>query len=222
MTDYGVWTGELEIRASGRMLRGSMAYGQTATVANRGRVRKERLGPNAFGWQIREFQKLQQEMGAMVQATVDRARLELLQEQLERRNVHVLAGHSYDRPLGDLRRGTARVTSTDEALEFEVDLPDEQDQPTWMRDTVKAVLTNRAGGISPGFYIPPKDVVSNAEELIPEAGNPGVMIRLVNQGVMPEVSVVTRPVYVSEVDVRAEEWDAPTGHHEGRKVFLWL
>ena len=201
MMEFGYFTGELEIRQSGGhgILSGRMAYGLTATVSNRERVRKERLGPDAMGWQIHEFAKLQTEMQTMLSSTVDKARQLILEQEMERRNVHVLAGHSFDRPMGDLKHGTARITSDADSLAFEVDLPDPEDMPTYMADVVKEVRTQRAGGISPGFYMPPRDVVVGAEELIPEVGNPGVMIRMVHTAVMPELSIVTRPVYPSTV-----------------------
>ena len=53
--------GELEIRARGdrRTLAGMFPYNRQATVRDRGRVRKERIGARAFGWQIERFQELQ-------------------------------------------------------------------------------------------------------------------------------------------------------------------
>ena len=100
------------------------------------------------------------------------ARIQMLSEMLERRNVNILAGHSFDAPLGDMKRGSARVTSTDESLDFEVDLPAEADRPVYMQDLVKNVKTGRAGGVSPGFYIPPRSAVAKAESFAPEPGNP--------------------------------------------------
>ena len=208
MVEFPVFDGSLEVRAKGggRVLAGVFPYGRQATVRDRGRVRKERIGPDAFGWQIERFNGLQAELARAMQGTVDRARLELLEEQLERANVHVLSGHSFDRPLGDLRRGTARVTSNAESLAFEVDLPATSEMPTYMSDVVKQVQTGRAGGVSPGFRVPPKNVVPNAERLDPEPGNPGVAIRTITQAVLYEVSVVARPAYGSTVvDVRAED-----------------
>ena len=146
----------LELRQDGgaSVLRGSFPYGPTATVMSQGRRRKERIGPDAFGWQMREFAKVQAEMTANIGRTIDRARREILEEQLERRNVHILAGHDFNKPLGDMARGTARVTSNNESLDFEVDLPDESDMPVYMLDVVKMIRTKRAGGLSPGFSIP--------------------------------------------------------------------
>ena len=154
MEQRAVYEGSLELRQSGRRLAGSFPYSQKsgdrmATVMNRGRVRKERIAPDAFGWQIREFEKLQGELAATIESAVDEARVQLLRQELERRNIHVLAGHSYDRPMGDMLRGGAAVTSTREALSFEVELPAEADQPSYMRDTVAMVRAGLIGGISP-------------------------------------------------------------------------
>ena len=151
------------------------------------------------------------------------ARLEILEEQLERRNVHILSGHDYSKPLGDMKRGTARVTSNAESLDFEVDLPDEADMPTYMLDAVKQVRTGRAGGLSPGFFVPPRDVVANAERLIPEPGNPSVSIREVLQAIMPEMSIVSRPAYGSTtVDLRAEDMEELATVWTPRSSLQWL
>ncbi len=206
---YLILDGELEIRARGssRILSGKFPYGKTATVRDRGRVRKERINSRAFGWQVRRFQELQKELARVIEEGIEKAQREIIEEQLERANVHVLSGHSFDKPLGDMLRKTARVADGDDALSFEVDLPDEKDMPSYMADVVKEIRTGRAGGVSPGFRIPPRNVVQNAEELIDEVGNPGVKIRVVKQAVLHEISIVSRPAYGStEIDLRA---DAP-------------
>ena len=202
---------ELEVRARGGgpgSLFGRFAYSAgpgrgMATVADRGKVRKERIAGDAFGWQMREFSKLQKEMGLVIEDAVDEARLEVLRQELERRNVHVLAGHSYDKPIGSLKSG-AKIISTKEAVEFEVDLPAEADQPSYMRDTVRMIRAGLAGGVSPGFRVPPATAVKNAETFEPEPGNPAVRVRVINQAVLHELSIVTRPAYSeTDVDVRA-------------------
>ena len=45
-----------------------------------------------------------------------------------------------------------------------------------------------AGGVSPGFRVPPASVVANAEAFEPEPGNPGVQVRVINQAVLHELS----------------------------------
>ena len=222
MEQRAVYEGELELRQSGRRLAGRFPYSQgtgdrQATVMNRGRVRKERIAPDAFGWQIREFGKLQQELAATIESAVDEARVQLLRQELERRNIHVLAGHSYDRPMGDMLRGGARVTSTREAVEFEVDLPGEGDQPGYMKDVVAMVRAGLIGGISPGFRVPPRAVVPDGERLEPEPGNAAVQVRVIENAVLSELSIVVRPAYSdTDVDVRALEIVAQ------RRPRVWL
>ena len=191
-----IFEGELEIRArgGGRSLSGSFPYGRLATVRDRGRVRKERFKSRAFGWQIREFEKLQGELNeAIAEAFEDAQRISALREQVERRNVNLLSGHDFNRPMASLRAGTLKLTDADDALRFEADLPPESRQPTWMRDTLLSVEGGLAGGVSPGFRVPPASAVFNAEELIPEPGNEAVQIRQINQAVLYELSIVSRP-----------------------------
>ena len=222
MEHRAVYEGELELRQSGRRLAGSFPYSQRsgdrmATVMNRGRVRKERIAPDAFGWQIREFGKLQGELAATISDSLDEARVQLLRQELERRNIHVLAGHSYDRPMGDMLRSGARVTSTREAVEFEIELPPDSDQPSYMRDAVAMIRSGLIGGISPGFRVPPKAVVPNGERLEPEPGNPAVQVRVIENAVLSELSIVTRPAYSeTDIDVRALEALTP------RRLRVWL
>ena len=210
MTEFPIFDAELEIRARGGgsgSLFGKFAYSQgpgrgLATISDRGKIRKERIAGDAFGWQMREFEKLMQEMGDVVKSGVE-ARLEVLRQEIERRNVHVLAGHSYDKPIGSLKSG-AKIISTKDAVEFEVDLPAEADRPSYMRDTVAMIRAGLAGGVSPGFRVPPKSAVADAETFEPEPGNPAVQVRVIRAAVLHELSIVTRPAYTeTEIDVRA-------------------
>ena len=69
-------------------------------------------------------------------------------------------------------------------------------------------------GISPGFQVP---AGKGGERLVPEPGNPGVMIREITDAVVFEYSLVARPAYVStEVDARADDPAEP------RRRRLWL
>ena len=218
--EHLILDGQLEIRARGdtRVLSGRFPYNRTATVRSSGKIRKERIAGRAFGWQIREFEKLQGELAQAIKEGVDQARREIIEEQLERRNVHILSGHEYSKPLGDMKRGTARIVDGDDAIRFEVDLPDERDMPTYMLDTIKEIRTGRAGGLSPGFRIPPKNIIPDAEELVDEIGNPGVQIRVVKQAVLYEMSIVTRPAYGStDLDIRAVYGSGTTN---SRRVWL--
>ena len=217
-----VYPVELELRDDGRRLTGRFPYSQgpgdrMATVANRGRTRKERISGDAFGWQIRKFAELQKQYSQVAQDAIDTAQARALAQELERRNVHILSGHDFDRPLGSMAQG-AEIESTREAVTFTVTLPPVADQPAYMVDAVKMVRSGMIRGISPGFYIPPATVVRNAERLEPEPGNADVLVRVVENAILPEMSLVTRPAYSDTgIDVRAGDFGTP---ERTRRVWL--
>ena len=229
----GVYPVELETRQRDgrRILSGVFPYNSPAVVADRGRRRKELFRSDAngspFSWQLREFALLQTELsdlvGASVQAVVAAARADPLADletrqmetpaivakraELAARNVDLLSGHSFDKPLASLLAGSLELTDGRDGLRFEATLPPDGDMPSWMVDTVRAVDGGLARGVSPGFRMPPPSVVPRAETEEPEPGNPGVTIRVIRQALLPELSIVTRPAYVgSSVELRA---DAP-------------
>ena len=174
--ERGFYPANLEVRQGGRSVRGSFPYGRLATLSSRGSVRKERFSPNAFDFAIDDPE----------------------------REINLLVGHDYGQPLASKLEGTLELADTRAAVVFEAFLPLESEQPTWMRDAVLSINSGLFRGLSPGFQIPPVTAVRNAEELLPEPGNPGVMIRQVNKAVLFEFSVVTRPAYPdTEVAVRS-------------------
>ncbi len=224
--EYPVLDGSLEIRARGdgkRVLSGSFPLGRTATVRSSGRVRKERFargrGGASVSWQVRKFQELQEELSRTISATIDQTRKEMLIEQLEdaleKRNTHLLVGHSYDKAIADMRAGNLTLTFSDDAVAFAADLPDEEAMPSWIRDAVLAVEGGQLRGVSPGFQVPSK----GAEKLIPEPGNTeGVMIREILDSVVYEYSLVSRPAY-SGTSVSAREDDPLI---KPRRSRMWL
>ncbi len=154
-----------------------------------------------MSWQVREFQKLMVEYAKIAEEAVDRARLELLEDALERRNTHLLVGHSYDRAVADMRTGNLTVKHTRAAVELEAELPPAGEMPSWVRDAVLAVKGGQLRGISPGFQVP---AGKGGERLVPEPGNPSVMIREITDAVVFEYSLVARPAYSgTDVDARA-------------------
>ncbi len=153
-------------------------------------------------WQVREFRKLMDEYSKLMEETADQVRRELLEDALERRNTHLLIGHSYDKAIADMRSGTLAVTHTRATVELEAELPADEDMPSWVRDAVLAVKGGQLRGISPGFQVPAK----GGERLVPEDGNPGVMVREITDAVVFEYSLVARPAYSgTDVDARARD-----------------
>ena len=175
-----VWPVELELRQEGREIAGRFPYRSLATIAATGRTRKERFEPRAFAFAVQD-------------AT---------------REIHLLAGHSYDRPLARKGNGSLVLEDSDDALTFRATLPVEAEQPTYMQDALKEMRAGLVGGVSPGFQVPPASAVAGAEGLEPEAGNPGVFVRVIRAAVLFELSLVTRPAYPdTALDLRH---DAPT------------
>ena len=134
-------------------------------MSDRGKVRKERFDPEAFRFAVEDAE----------------------------REVHLLRGHSFDQTPCQQRAGTLRLQDGPEALEFEADLPAPEARPSWVQDTVLAVEARLIRGISPGFRVPPRAVVPDAERIVPEPGNPDVAIRVIRQAVLFELSLVSRP-----------------------------
>ena len=220
MSDAIIFDGAFEVRArgAGRVLSGKFPYNKTATVKSSGRTRKERFKSGSMSWQVREFEKLYDELGTVMQSSIDEARRQILVEHLEdaieKRNTFLLVGHSYDRTIADMRSGTLAVKHTRDAVELEAQLPADDEMPSWVRDAVLAVKGKQLRGISPGFQ-----VARGGEKLIKEDPSAGdSMIRVIDDAVVFEYSLVARPAYAgTDVDARA---DSPIVSSRRRRIWL--
>ena len=173
--------GNLEVRQFGgaRQLVGSFPYGQLATRADRGRVRKETFAPRAFEFAI---------------------------DTEPTRKIDLLVGHDFGKPVASRQAGSLAISDSESAVTFTATLPD--DPPTWVLDMEKSIRAGTMTGVSPGFRVPPLSKVPRAEELIPEPGNPAVSIRVVRAAVLREMSVVTNSMYEGAVvELRSEFFD---------------
>ena len=232
-----IWAGELEVRQDqdGLFLAGTFPYNALAVVNDRGTVRKERFAPGAFEFPVTRFLEIQRLLQAAfagdagpVEASLAQTAarqdapletpVQALQRELASLDTNLLYGHDFNRPLASRLAGTLTLQSDDAALRFEATLPPAARQPSWMVDAVMGVRSGLVTGISPRFRVPPASVVPNGEELLPEPGNPGVMIRQINQALLPELSLVTRPAYKSTtLELRADTLPPPPS-----EATLWL
>lgn len=189
----GFWEAQLEVRQEGSgppELAGAFPYNDTAVIADRGRVRKERFAPGAFRHSILAATAQEAIGGGIQQGLAD---------------ISLLYGHNFSRPIAGVRAGSLQLRDTRAGVEFVATLPVETQQPSWVRDALLAVRAGLIGGISPGFRVPPAAAVANATDLVPERGNPDVMIRLIRAAILYELSLVTRPAYRgSAINLRAE------------------
>ncbi|NRP45543.1 hypothetical protein XMV225_002725 [Aliiroseovarius sp. xm-v-225] len=174
----------LELRAAGdgsRRLRGRFPYGKRAVLSDGGRTgkpRKEVIQPKAFAYRV------------------DRPEEE----------IHLLIGHSFDRPLASKQAGTLILSDNDDALTFEAIITQEVQQTTWAQDFFNAYAAGLIRGISPGFRIPPKRAVPDADTVEEEDPAEGIaIIRNIWAALLYELSFVTRPAY-DETEVEERNW----------------
>ena len=188
-----------EVRQDGDGLVGVFVYDKDAIISDRSDtegteqrqgpgVRKQRVMPGAFRFAIDDPE----------------------------REINLLMGRDYDRPLGSKQSGTLQLNDTPEALRFSVEtLPN----TSYVSD-LRAMLSARAAefSVAPLFRIPPLSTVPGATSIIPEPGNPGVMIELVNEAVLTGLAIVTRRRWPgSEVSRRSEDQD-----ESPRRRRIWL
>lgn len=191
METRAIWEGAgLEVRREkgGRpRIGGRFPYGALAVMADRGKVRKERILKGAFDFTLAD----------------------------DALDVNLLVGHSFDRPLASRSAGTLTFTDTDDALTFDASIDPGLEDVTHVRDALALLSSGLVRGISPGFRVPSAEAVPGAERLDPEPGNAGVFIRTILKLVLYELSLVTRPAYpTSEAELRAmREAAHPVRHH---------
>ena len=191
--------GSLELRqeGDGLELSGRFPYGERATVSDRGRVRKEEFQPRAFQFAI---------------------------ERDTARSIDLLVGHDFNRPLANRAAGSLDIRDSAEAVTFTARLPRaDADQPSWVRDAVLSIRSGLMVGLSPGFRVPPRSAVPNAEGVVPEGPqNPGVFVRSIRAAVLREFSIVSNPQYPgASVELRSEDlWTPETPANED--VLRWL
>lgn len=165
---------DLEIRDEGdgsRRLSASFPYNSNAVIdagGNGRRPRKGRFAPGAFSFAIND----------------------------PGRDVHLLVGHSFDKPLASKNAGTLAFRDSDKALALEATITAELQEASWWRDFAAAYAAGLIGGISPGFRIAPSDIVPGAEKTEDESPSQGkALIRTIFATILFEMSLVTRPAY---------------------------
>ncbi|WP_305097480.1 HK97 family phage prohead protease [Croceibacterium aestuarii] len=178
-----VFDAGLELRAVGdgtRRLSGRFPYKKRAVIDSGGngrRPKKEQFASKAFSFAVED----------------------------ETRDIHLLIGHSFDRPLASRKAGTLALRDGDDALAFEAVLTQDIQRTSWAQDFMAAYAAGLIGGISPGFRVAPPEAVTKPEETTDEPPAKGnALIRTIFAAVLFELSMVTRPAYLeTEADLRA-------------------
>ena len=164
-----IWPGALELRPEGGRPRivGRFPYRSRATIRDRGPVRKEQVEPGAFSFTLNDPDA----------------------------DVHLLVGHDFGKPLASRQAGTLTLEDRKGFLEFVATIPEGAERATHVTDALAMLGAGLVKGVSPGFRVPPRDVVPDAEELVEEEGNPGVFVRVLRHLRLYELSLVTLAAY---------------------------
>lgn len=118
-------------------------------------------------------------------------------DRIERgEEIHLLAGHDFNRPLASRAAGTLTVTDSDNELTIEADI---DSGTSWARDFLSAHGTGLIRGLSPGFR------VAKGGERIERRG--AGILRTIAAAELFEISAVTRPAY-PEAQIEARNWQA--------------
>jgi HK97 family phage prohead protease len=200
---WGGGGGGLELRAAGdgaQQLSGSFPYGTPAVLSDGGRAgapRKEIIAPGAFAWRVNQPDE----------------------------DIHLLVGHSYDKPLASKASGTLKLRDTSKALIFQALITPEIAATSWGADFLAALAAGLITGISPGFRLPPERRVAEAEKVEEEAYDPkrgmfGAIIRTVLAALLFELSAVTRPAY-PEAQIEARSWSPTSASPLMRPSYRW-
>lgn len=195
----------LELRRQGDgsvTVQGRFPYNVTATLSDggrNGRPQKERIARGAFNYAIED----------------------------QDRDIHFLAGHSFDKPLASKRSGTLSFNDTGDALLIAATITPAILRAQYAQDAVAQVESGLAVGLSPGFRLPPERAVPRSqaetfedEDMNPDAGMHGARIRTIREAILIEMSLVTRPAYEEAGVELKRSIEAPhAGLH--RALYRW-
>ena len=177
VVDSGAWTSARveareEVRAEGDGLTGAFLYNENAIISDRaamlelrarGGAVKQRIMPGAFRFALND----------------------------DTREIQLLLGRDYSRPLASRQAGSLELTDGPDALRFRVDrLP----ETTYVADFRAQQEAGAAVfGVAPMFRIPPSDVVPDALVYAPEpAADGGAIIETVHEAVLTALAIVSR------------------------------
>lgn len=110
-------------------------------------------------------------------------------------DIHLLAGHDYEKPLASRAAGTLTLIETDEAVTLEARIAG---GTSWATDFLAAHRAGLIRGLSPGFRVQP------GGERIESRGTG--LLRTITRAAVFEFSAVTVPAYpLAQIEARAWE-----------------
>lgn len=118
-------------------------------------------------------------------------------------DIHLLAGHDFNKPLASRAAGNLSLRDGDEALTIEAEI---DGGTSWARDFLAAHGQGLIRGLSPGFR------VDQGGERIERRG--AGVLRTITRAALFEISAVTRPAYPA-AQIEARAWES----HQDRQPY---
>ncbi|OLS50591.1 HK97 family phage prohead protease [Rhodovulum sulfidophilum] len=133
-------------------------------------------------------------------------------DRIERgEDIHLLAGHDYNRPLASRASGSLTLRDSDEGVELVAEI---DPGTSWARDFLAAHAAGLIRGLSPGFRVQP------GGERIERRG--AGLTRTVYAAAVFEFSAVTRPAYpAAQIEARAWAPGEPTDARLSHVLNRW-
>jgi uncharacterized protein len=195
----GAPLGALEVRRNTNgetALRGRFPFNSRATLSDGGRTgrpRKEEFAETAFDFSIESPEQ----------------------------DIALLVGHSFDKILASKLNGSLTFEKDAGALILNAIIPAMVAETTHGRDALALLSSGLAVGLSPGFRIPPKQTVEDAEEIFEEDPAEGrAIIRRIKEAILFEFSIVTRPAY-KDATVEQRNWQLPQSELKYHPATRW-
>ena len=140
------WTGGRSIYGKFGLSPGN--FRRMATTKNRGKRRKEMIMKKAFSWSLKEVARLKTDLDRLLQSKASIQAIEDATQELAKRDIHILYGHSFDKTLGSVVGGGVLIEEIfdddeDPYLSFEAELPENEN--TWPSPRRRHGEANRNG-----------------------------------------------------------------------------
>ena len=224
VVDAGAYRGQVEVRARGRGVFGRIDYGKDRVVSNRGRVRKQRITPAAFSYNMDRWNSLQLEMNAAIERGVEQGVRDAIQDRVDLApDITLLAGVKYDDAIASMKAKSVTFTDTSSALEFEA--PDITGTEAGRQLLTRIESGQLRMGVTPIFALPPEDAIDGpVVTLEAEPDNPEVFVEVIHAALLTAVAITNRAPLGNPglIEVRHDLVEQDEPPPPPRRMLTWL
>ena len=224
LVDRGAYPQPVEVRRDGRGVRGSFSYNRDRVISNRGRVRKQRVSPGAFTYNMDRWNSLQLEMNAAIERGVEQGVRDAIQDRVDLApDITLLAGVKYDGAIASMKARSVTFKDTPSALEFEAS--DVTGTEAGRQLLARIESGQLRMGVVPIFALPPEDVIDGpVVTLEAEEGNPEVYVEVIHEALLTAVAITNRASLGNPglIEVRHDLVEQDDPPPPPRRMLTWL